>query len=62
MLKIPDGSAQEHQQSGVCKTPKCSNNSQKENKALDTPPLVQQMFDVNTYFNTYLLFKYCFTF
>ncbi|PBC30137.1 5'-3' exoribonuclease [Apis cerana cerana] len=45
VLKIPDGSAQEHQQSGVCKTPKCSNNSQKENKVLDTPPLVQQMFD-----------------
>ncbi|OAD52342.1 5'-3' exoribonuclease 1 [Eufriesea mexicana] len=45
VLKIPDGNAQELVQPGVSKIPKCSNNLQKENKVLDTPPLVQQLFD-----------------
>ena len=45
VLKISDGNTQESVHPGVSKTTKSLNNSQEEKKALDTPPLVQQMFD-----------------
>ncbi|XP_071874436.1 5'-3' exoribonuclease pacman isoform X1 [Bombus fervidus] len=45
VLKISDGNTQEPVHPGVSKTTKSLNNSQEEKKALDTPPLVQQMFD-----------------
>ncbi|XP_076757497.1 5'-3' exoribonuclease pacman isoform X2 [Xylocopa sonorina] len=45
VLKIPDENAQQPPVPGVSRIAKRSNSIQKEDKALDTPPLVQQLFD-----------------
>ncbi|XP_076757496.1 5'-3' exoribonuclease pacman isoform X1 [Xylocopa sonorina] len=47
VLKIPDENAQQPPVPGVSRIAKRSNSIQKEDKALDTPPLVQQLFDKN---------------
>ncbi|XP_003702478.2 5'-3' exoribonuclease pacman [Megachile rotundata] len=45
MLKISDGNTQQNAQAGISKTPFNFSVPQEENKTLDTPPLVQQLFD-----------------
>lgn len=50
MLKIPDGDTKKAALPVAPETSERTKNVQKENKALDTPPLVQQLFDVSIVF------------